>query len=474
MKKILLVLGLMMILILPQTVYANVKTIFINSNDTLIHNSTVSIPAICDTAAGTSWVMNNFTYCTNNEGTATDTWNTWDGSLNTSVAFPEGTTFPSISMIYMNFTLPRSYVSKLIGLNYTVVIENRDLAVQVFSHGLWNFTTSSVVMENTTTIASQSLSGNLTQRITSGFSNIFDSNNRMTIWVNATFANGNANRMGIDWMSINITLDSDSPEFYNQSNTTAKINTNSTEMLINYTWTDDLDSPAISNAWMVTNMTGAFQTIAGNTSGNISMFDITGIYDGPRVFEIFANDSDNNVNSTGNFTVNFDTTPPDYYEDGNWHPNTTELTQTFSSLAKIHDFNMTWNSTDGASSVFAVTLELAGINYTMNNASQLWYRQATGLEQGTHTVKFFANDTAGNWNSTSYTLNIVSGVGGGSPGGAGGAPPPADDPDLLTTTKPPDEPQDTDYLPILVAGAVLAVYLFGGSRTVQKKKVRTA
>ena len=102
MKKILLVLGLMMILILPQTVYANVKTIFINSNDTLIHNSTVSIPAICDTAAGTSWVMNNFTYCTNNEGTATDTWNTWDGSLNTSVAFPEGTTFPSISMIYMN------------------------------------------------------------------------------------------------------------------------------------------------------------------------------------------------------------------------------------------------------------------------------------------------------------------------------------------------------------------------------------
>jgi len=76
-----------------------------------------------------------------------------------------------------------------------------------------------------------------------------------------------------------------------------------------------------------------------------------------------------------------------------------------------YEFNITWKDNVHLDKVF---LELDGTNYTLEKIDEylgfdsnyrVEYRanysiSFTGLEPGTHTYRWFANDTAGNWNST--------------------------------------------------------------------------
>ena len=84
-----------------------------------------------------------------------------------------------------------------------------------------------------------------------------------------------------------------------------------------------------------------------------------------------------------------------------------------------YEFNITWKDNVHLDKVF---LELDGTNYTLEKTDEYLgfdsnYRvehranysiSFTGLEPGTHTYRWYANDTAGNWNSTQlYNFTIV-------------------------------------------------------------------
>jgi len=122
--------------------------------------------------------------------------------------------------------------------------------------------------------------------------------------------------------------------------------------------------------------------------------------EGWTTWRVWANDSDNNINTTTT-TFFVDTMPPAV----------TALTEypadpaTFSS-STIYSFNATVSDAD--SPLDNIILTFNGINYSASNISDNFYVSLTNLSAGTYNYVWFANDTAGNVNNSatgSYTVN---------------------------------------------------------------------
>lgn len=64
-------------------------------------------------------------------------------------------------------------------------------------------------------------------------------------------------------------------------------------------------------------------------------------------------------------------------------------------------------------------LEFNGVNYTMSNESNIYYKVLTGHEVGSYNFKFIFNDTVGNIDNTSSYGQVIRSIG-GSPSGPGG------------------------------------------------------
>lgn len=157
-------------------------------------------------------------------------------------------------------------------------------------------------------------------------------------------------------------------------------------------WFNLTASEALSSAWF--SLDGTANKTMTNSSGNWN-YQNTSITEGIHNIRFFANDTAGNLNNSLNNIIYFtiDTLSP--------------------SITIASPTNTTYNIT---SIWFNITLSEAGswagysldnaANVSMTNSSGNWNALNSSMKKGTHTVKFFANDTAGNMNSTNVSFTI--------------------------------------------------------------------
>jgi len=133
------------------------------------------------------------------------------------------------------------------------------------------------------------------------------------------------------------------------------------------------------------------------TCGN----NVTGLNsgEGSSTWQIWANDSDNNINTT---TVTFSV--------DSISPNITELTEypldpAIYSQGTTYQFNSTIID---SSDLDVVLFEFNGVNYTATNSSSNFNTIFTDLSVGIYNYRWFANDSVGNFNNSetgTYTIS---------------------------------------------------------------------
>ena len=133
-------------------------------------------------------------------------------------------------------------------------------------------------------------------------------------------------------------------------------------------------------------------------SSNSSLITVIADFDN-LVDEI--NESNNIAqNVAENVSVQADTAPPSYsnLKTSPTSPATYQKNQQY-------QFNATWQDNSGISKAL---IEFNGINYTMSQNGNEYYRTFTDLAVGNYNYYFWANDTSGNSNKTNtftYTIN---------------------------------------------------------------------
>jgi parallel beta-helix repeat protein len=142
----------------------------------------------------------------------------------------------------------------------------------------------------------------------------------------------------------------------------------------------------VNNSW--TPMTGTSNwsnfTISVNTTNGANMS-----------WQCWANDTGGYINASSIFTYTTtagDTTPPTITLQS--PTNTTYSTTVWYNITANEALSSAWFSLDGAT------------NITMTNSTGNWNYQNTTMTVGAHNVRFYANDTAGNKNTS--VLNNVS------------------------------------------------------------------
>jgi hypothetical protein len=118
---------------------------------------------------------------------------------------------------------------------------------------------------------------------------------------------------------------------------------------------------------------------------------------GLKLYTIYANDTEGNLNSLTNSILVQDITPPNLYNLIE-SANPLELSQT-----EVIQINVT-----DISSISQVLIEIANINYTMTNVggSQWEYSSWTPTNTGIKSYTIYANDSEGNWNSLSSSITV--------------------------------------------------------------------
>jgi len=232
------------------------------------------------------------------------------------------------------------------------------------------------------------------------------------------------NNSQYDYYSINWTVivDTTKPTFTNNNSNTSSIN--ATQPVLLYAdWSDNIN---LDYAWLSTNETGSWfnytdgnysspydiNLTAGQTWSNLT-WDNDTFELGAVAWKIYANDSSGNENVTGEmtFTVN-DTILPRY---SNNSTNTT-------LAGVVTEFRLIWQDYGGLSGYIFSFDNCTGGSNLINNS---WVPM-TGLTNWSNTTnttnyttgcnvawKIYANDSSGNWNSTSimnYTTKNASGL----------------------------------------------------------------
>jgi len=160
------------------------------------------------------------------------------------------------------------------------------------------------------------------------------------------------------------------------------------------------DNVGVANITLyVWNSTGICNSTTNSVSGafNQTQFNIT-MEEGNYIWSCLAADASGNTGWAENFTLTIDPVPQ-YY-------NLTEPTDPSTySAAAFYQFNATWQDNIALSSVW---FEFNGTNYTAGNVSDNYYYNLTDIAAGNYSYRWWANDTAGNINSTdlfSFTIS---------------------------------------------------------------------
>jgi len=174
--------------------------------------------------------------------------------------------------------------------------------------------------------------------------------------------------------------------------------------IINVTCIDDnIDSVILE--W--NNVNESFE----HSLGNIFWSNKTDLSDGNYTIKAYCNDTSGLVSSTEIRIVTIDTTPP-YYSAISTSPSS----PTTYNETQQYQFNITWQ--DNLSGVDVVIIEhnFTGIlqNYTVTTYDgDVYYYIYPTLSAGSYVYKWYANDSANNWNHTGnyeYIVNKASPV----------------------------------------------------------------
>lgn len=157
------------------------------------------------------------------------------------------------------------------------------------------------------------------------------------------------------------TYDTTPPQWsLNSTNSTGF--TDNIATLFTTTWTDNYDSNGYNFSSFESNYSGVLTNYTAVRSGNASTYVLTNLPVGATSWRFYANDSHNNWNATGAFTL----TLASVYSAISVNQTSPENTTYFSSYV--------WHnaSLNVTSNVSSCSVETDGINYTMTNSSGNW------------------------------------------------------------------------------------------------------
>jgi len=247
-----------------------------------------------------------------------------------------------------------------------------------------NFTASDAGSGINTSSCTYSLDGGSAQAIASCANTTFnvssnvDGNHNISVSLSDNVGNPSTSSL------INFTIDTTLPatitNLANQSQTTSSIYWN---------WTNPSDSDfSHTEVWL----DGVWKA---NVSTPANYYNATSLVPGTS-YEIQTRTVDNagNINTTwvnDTATTLIDTQAPTYS-----NINEPADPSTYATPA-TYNFNITWTDDAAVSSVW---LEFAGTNYTVSNASNVYYKNFYNLSASVYTYRWYANDTSGNLNYT--------------------------------------------------------------------------
>lgn len=345
---------------------------------------TLSINAI---ASGTNGSVNVNTLTTITNSSVPEGANSWyvactDGSSNTGQS---ATRTLTVDISSPNITLIRPTQGVIVGYSVTLDADVSDNVV-----GVGNV--SYEIRNASQVVSSGVLNAPLYQTIWAS-SSVADGNYTFTVYANDTLGNQ-------DNRSANFTVDNTQPFIQilrpvNATQWNANFNLNITfqNTMLNVTRYN------ITNSSGFIIQTNTTDPVNSNYAQFADLVTITNRPDGQYTITAYAKDSigyERVLQST--FII--DKTAPSY----------SAITEpadpaTYSSAA-TYTFNATWTDTNGIS---AAVLEFDGVNYTdVNQNGNVYGRTFSALPAGTHSYKWYANDTIKNRNDTgllTYTVN---------------------------------------------------------------------
>lgn len=219
-----------------------------------------------------------------------------------------------------------------------------------------------------------------------------------TVTVYANDTGGNVNKT----MFIQFDFDSTSPNVtLNAPSSGSAFNVNTGNQTFNVSIVDlALATDAV--LFMFDNASGNdFNVTPVNSSGGYweASYNVSTLTEGSHVVTIFANDTVGNVNNSQTISFSVDNTVPAVSFSS------PDNASSFTFLSENQTFSVT--VTDSLSAIDAVKFSFDNasgnsFNISATNVSSTWSASynLTTLANGTHTVKVFANDTAGNMNNS--------------------------------------------------------------------------
>ncbi len=171
-----------------------------------------------------------------------------------------------------------------------------------------------------------------------------------------------------------------------------------------------IDATGFSNATLYANFTGAFLpnasiSLTGKTI--TTALNVTNIPEGVWLWTIYACDNvtlaPNCDFASLNYTLRIDRTPP------NFSGNTTDPLQPITYTSGVqYIFNASWSDADIFNITFENNFSGSPLNYSPTSVlGNLYTYNASELSGGLYSVKWYAQDTAGNFNMTGSYLYLV-------------------------------------------------------------------
>ncbi|MEM0473116.1 MAG: PQQ-binding-like beta-propeller repeat protein [Candidatus Aenigmatarchaeota archaeon] len=171
-----------------------------------------------------------------------------------------------------------------------------------------------------------------------------------------------------------------------------------------------LNNTIVNKNWVYVNLssdaTDVYMEWNGfNESMNFDNFwyiNKTNLLDGIYYYRIFSKDQFENWNYTGFYYVFIDTKSPQWYDNKSSPLSFVQYNQ------RNYIFNVTWQDENQISNVFIESnftgnLENNSVNSNMNE----YYYTINDLKPGYYVWRFYANDTANNWNKTDQWVYVV-------------------------------------------------------------------
>jgi parallel beta-helix repeat protein len=331
---------------------------------------------------------------------AEETIDTWLYSLNSSsnVTFTPNTTLDGLSngqhklVVYANDTAG-NWNSTVV---YFTVTDTTPPVITITSPGNTTYSTTNINLNVTTDEAANvtySLNGGANTSLynlsTQGSTTLtaVEGGNTLTAYAVDAFGNWNS-------MAVHFTVDTTPPAIAFVAPTPASGSVATVDYVyVNITAGEDLDTALLE--WNGTNY-----TMGG--SGTNRHLNRTGLSNGVYTYLVWANDSAGNMNSSESRTVTVSVSVPDTT------PPAIAFVSPTPANGSVVTVDYVYVNITAGEDLNTALLEWNGTNYTMGGSGTNWHLNRTGLSNGVYTYLVWANDSAGNMNSSGARMVSVN------------------------------------------------------------------